>query len=86
MKRGGCTTKVNALTPCQSTDCRAAEGLLRGLPSGSLVMANRAMTAYSGDHDRLFQPKVITQSGDHDHLPRVGLGRGWGRERYGRRL
>lgn len=32
--------------------------------------------AYSGDHDRLFQPKVITQSGDHDHLPRVGLGRG----------
>jgi tripartite-type tricarboxylate transporter receptor subunit TctC len=25
--------------------------------------------AYSGDHDRLIQPKVITQSGDPDHLP-----------------
>lgn len=30
------------LTPGQSADCRAAEVLLRGLPSGSLVMADRA--------------------------------------------
>jgi IS5 family transposase len=43
--------------------------------------------AYSGDPDRLFQPKVITQSGDHDHLPRIGAWQGDGAgEQYGRRL
>jgi hypothetical protein len=30
------------LTPGQSADCRAAEALLRNLPPGSLVMADRA--------------------------------------------
>ena len=55
-----------------------AEAELRGQISRIFAARRRVYgsPAYSGDHDRLFQPKVITQSGDHDHLPRVGLGRG----------
>ncbi|USQ74216.1 IS3 family transposase (plasmid) [Roseomonas mucosa] len=47
----------------------------------------RAQGAYSGDPDRLIQPKVIMQSGDRDHLP---SGEGWqvagAKEKCGRRL
>ncbi|RKK01142.1 hypothetical protein D6Z83_26585 [Pseudoroseomonas wenyumeiae] len=75
----------------QITTASAAEAAapsregLAGIGRAVAVM-REGQRAYSGDHDRLFQPKVITQSGDHDHLPRVRRGRGWGREQYGRRL
>ncbi|MBO1077210.1 transposase [Roseomonas marmotae] len=54
MSRGGRTTKIHALsdelgrplafvlTPGQAADCRAAEVLVRSLPTSSLVMADRA--------------------------------------------
>ena len=54
ISRGGCTTKLHALTdgtvrpkaflvtPGQAADCRAAETLLEHLPSNCLVMADRA--------------------------------------------
>ncbi|TLU70780.1 transposase [Lichenicoccus roseus] len=54
VSRGGRTTKIYALTdglgrlvafcltPGYVADCRAAEGLLQGLPHSALVMADRA--------------------------------------------
>jgi hypothetical protein len=44
------------------------EAFACGGPNGA-EQARLLIAAYSGDHDRLIQPKVITQSGDPDHLP-----------------
>ena len=61
---------------------------MRIAPERLLYLQRQAIhAAYSGDPDRLIQPKVIMQAGDRDHLP---PGKGWqvagAKEKCGRRL